>query len=99
LLGVTDTDGNANVDLSDATLPIKAVNVDAKNKITIIAPATDKLKATASAASGKWSGSFVLPSTGKAVKFSGVILRKAGYATGFYLDGIPGGRVQLAPAP
>ena len=98
-LGVTDTDGNANVDLSDATLPLKAVNVDAKNKITVIAPATDKLKATASASSGKWSGSFVLPSIGKTVKFSGVILRKAGYATGYYLDGIPGGRVQLAPAP
>ncbi len=98
-LGATDADGNATVDLTDATLGTKAVNIDAKNKVVVIAPGADKLKVTASAASGKWSGSFVSPVTGKPVKFSGVILRKAGYATGYYLDGIPGGRVQLAPAP
>ena len=94
-----DADGNAAVDLSDATLGIKAVNVDAKNKVTVITPATDKLKVSASASSGKWSGSFTSPTTTKTVKFSGVILRKAGFATGYYLDGIPGGGVRLSPAP
>ena len=94
-----DADGNAAVDLSDATLGIKAVNVDAKNKVTVITPATDKLKVSASASSGKWSGSFTSPTTTKTVKFSGVILRKAGLATGYYLDGIPGGGVRLSPAP
>ncbi len=94
-----DADGNAAVDLSDATIGVKAVNVDAKNKVTVVSPATDKLKVSASASSGKWSGSFTSPTTAKTVKFSGVILRKAGFGTGYYLDGIPGGGVRLSPAP
>ena len=98
-LTATDAAGNAAVDLSDATLGIKAVNVDAKNKVAVITPAADKLKVSASASAGKWSGSFASPTTGKTVKFSGVILRKAGFATGYYLDGIPGGGVRLSPAP
>ena len=94
-----DADGNASVDLTDATLGIKAVNVDAKNKVTVVALAADKLKVTTSAATGKFGGSFISPNTGKAVKFSGTLLRKAGYGTGYYLDGIPGGRVRLTPTP
>ncbi len=98
-LPATDTDGNAAVDLTDATLGVKAVNVDTKNKVAVITVAADKLTATASAATGKFGGSFISPNTGKAVKFAGTLLRKAGYGTGYYLDGIPGGRVRLTPTP
>ena len=98
-LAATDADGNAAVDLTDATLGTKAVNIDVKNKVLILAPAADKLKASVSVSKGTWSGSFISPATGKAVKYSGVILRKAGYGTGYYLDGVPGGRVSLTPAP
>lgn len=98
-LAATDADGNAAVDLTDATLGTKAVNIDVKNKILILTPAADKLKASVSVSKGTWSGSFISPATGKAVKYSGVILRKAGYGTGYYLDGVPGGRVSLTPAP
>ena len=98
-LTATDADGNAAVDLTDATRGIKAVNIDVKNKVIVIAPADDKLKVSISAAKGTWSGSFISPVTGKAVKYSGVILRKASYGAGYYLDGVPGGRVTIAPAP
>ena len=87
------------MDLTDATLGVKAVNVDTKNKVAVITVAADKLTATASAATGKFGGSFISPNTGKAVKFAGTLLRKAGYGTGYYLDGIPGGRVRLTPTP
>lgn len=99
LLTSVDADGNAAFDLTDTTIGVKAVNVDAKNKVTVVTAAADKLKASISTSSGVVSGSFVSPTTSKSVKFSGVLLRKAGHATGYFLDGIPGGRVQLAPKP
>jgi hypothetical protein len=98
-LSPATTTGNALADLSDAGLGSKAVNIEPKNKVSVVTPAADKLKVTLSATNGNLGGSFVAPATGKTVKFSGVLLRKSGVATGYYLDGIPGGRIQVMPTP
>jgi hypothetical protein len=57
-------------------------------------PLTLKFKAS----SGQMSGSFTPPGASKAVPFSGVVLEKARYGSGYFLGTNLSGRVRLQPA-
>jgi hypothetical protein len=101
-LGLVDlVEGNAGFMFSDANLVptpfTKAVNVDAKNKITVISPGTDKLTATITASSGKIQGSFIHNASLKKTSFSGVVFQKQEMAAGYFLDPTEGGSVLLIP--
>ncbi len=81
--------GNATVTLSDAGLPPagieKAVNIDPKNKVTVVTPGSDKLDVNISPANGGFSGKFKDPGTGKTLTFKGAILQTQQLGSGFFL--------------
>jgi len=100
-LAATDLDGNAGVTfteggLSSGGLP-KAVNIDPKNKVQVIAPDVDHLALSLSGAQGRFSGSFVLPSSGKKASYRGVILQKQQVGGGFFLGTDQSGAVVVRP--
>ncbi len=94
-------EGNAGFTFADANLAptpfTKAVNIDAKNKITVVAPGVDKLAATITAGNGKIQGSFIHNTSLKRTSFSGVIFQKQETAAGYFLDPTEGGSVLLDP--
>jgi hypothetical protein len=94
-------EGNAGFTFADANLVptpfTKAVNIDAKNKITVVTPGTDKLAATITAGTGKIVGSFIHNASLKRTSFSGVVFQKQEAAAGYFLDPTEGGSVLLIP--
>ena len=97
-----DADGNAIVNLTNAGLVsalAKAVNVDPKGKITVLAPGTERLELKIKAKSGSVQGRFVHPVTGAKLKIRAIIIQKQQTAGGFFIHGPESGGFTLAPPP
>lgn len=76
----------------------KALNIDAKSKVTVVTPAADKLALKITARTGAIAGTFTHPVTGKKLKVTGVILQKQRLGAGFFPSGGESGSFTLAPA-
>jgi len=63
------------------------------NKVTD----TNKLSLSIMTKSGLFKGSALSPDTGKPISFSGVVLEKQGFGSGFFLGTNQAGRVYFGP--
>lgn len=97
---LTAVDLNGNLLITVDGLPQKAANLDPKNKITLVTlPDVNKLTATMTATTGRWTGSFTHPTDLKSKPLNGVILQKSNRATGFYLGPQGSGLASFAATP
>jgi hypothetical protein len=90
---------NGNVILSGGNLPqtlTNMVTLGLSNTVTNEGPLPLSLKFKLP--SGQMSGSFTPPGASRAVTFSGVVLEKAGFASGYFLGTNASGRVRLQAA-
>ncbi len=93
--------GNATVTLTGADLPpagiVKTVNIDPKNKVSVVAPGSDKIELTISGATGGFHGEFKDPLTRKTLIFKGAILQSQQLGSGFFLTPTGSGAVTVEP--
>jgi hypothetical protein len=61
--------------------------------------ATAPVKLTINSKTGKFTGSFAHPATGKTAKFSGVVLQQQNFGGGYFLGTNESGAVALTPSP
>jgi uncharacterized repeat protein (TIGR03803 family) len=78
----------------------KVATVDGKNKVTLAAPVDEvlNLKATLAASSGRLTGTFKHPASGRTVPFSGVVYQKMHMAGGCFLYFPPKPAGEAAPS-
>jgi subtilisin-like proprotein convertase family protein len=83
-----DANGNAKfVTVEGQIAPplFKALSIDNKSKVSVVAKEEDKLSLKLSTKTGLVSGKFVHPESGKSSKLSGAVFQKQAGATGFFL--------------
>lgn len=73
----------------------KALNIDDRNRVTVVTSADDKLKLTLNAKTGLITGSFIHPTTNKSVKLNGAVLQTPATASGFFLSPAQSGKVTV----
>ena len=94
--------GNADLEFRKGGLPLPgqidiAVNVDARNKATLIAPPAGLMPRLVIAPSGLIGGSFIHPADGKRTIPRGVIFQKQERASGYFLGPTESGAFSLVP--
>ncbi|MDB6172024.1 MAG: hypothetical protein JWL59_1335 [Chthoniobacteraceae bacterium] len=75
----------------------QAVNVDSKNKVSIVAPNAGKMGVVILPVTGSFSGRLLNPETNKVITFKGAILQTQRLGSGFFLDSSTSGAVVFAP--
>lgn len=88
---------NGVIELQDGNLSqglTNQINLNAHGKLTDVT-ATNKLKLSLTTSSGLWSGSIVNPTTHKAVKLTGVVLRNRDLGYGFFTGTNQSGSIYL----
>lgn len=88
------------VELTGGNLPGsigRDVLLSSQNKITVLG--TNKVSLTFNKSVGSFKGSVPHPVSGKAVKFTGVVLQKQGFGSGYFLGTNQSGRVLIRPTP
>ncbi len=100
VLALGDGAGNARLILGGGDLPGAQTNlltVDADNKVTVVSGDSAKLGVVINAKTGQFKGSFAHPVTGRAAKFSGVVLPIQNFGAGFFVGPGQTGYVILEP--
>lgn len=100
-LGPDDTDGNAELEMTEGNLSsaglIKALSIASDNGVRVIVRAADKLAVDIQKKSGRFTGTFVHPTTRTETTFDGVIFQKQSTGSGFFLGGTESGSITIVP--
>jgi hypothetical protein len=83
--------------LSGATPLEKTVMLTSKNALVVTDPGGDKAKATITASTGVFKGSFLYPGQTKRTDFDGVLFQDQTIGGGFFVGPDGGGAVSLSP--